>query len=327
MGRAIIDVVFVPFLIDGRVAVIRESSGSLILPQGEVLPGEEIGLDTAIRVPLGTAGFRMQHFHPFRFEGSRLFAWIEGDHYSGRRPHFKADLIIDSAEAIAKLLRDNDRPDLADVVTGAERSRSELSEADYLNETIVLLEAGYLRAETPRGGSGFGGSEEEWRLRRAHILDGIERDGSFLDVGCANGYLMECVRKWGRERGLMLEPYGVDVAPRLVELARRRLPEWKERIWLGNALEWAHPEGMRFDFVHALLDLARPHRRKQLIEHLLDKVVVSKGRLLVSHYIDPAVSAEPPAAELLASLGYEVAGVSSPASGSRAAPTAWIAKS
>lgn len=58
------------------------------------------------------------------------------------------------------------------------------------------------------------------------IVEAIDRSGAFLDVGCANGLLMESVAPWSR---FAIEPYGVDFAPGLVELARSRLSRWAER--------------------------------------------------------------------------------------------------
>jgi hypothetical protein len=37
---------------------------------------------------------------------------------------------------------------------------------------------------------------------------------------------MESVVEWADHR---IEPYGLDIAPRLVELARERLPHWADR--------------------------------------------------------------------------------------------------
>ena len=74
-------------------------------------------------------------------------------------------------------------------------------------------------------------------------MEAIDRDGSFLDVGCANGYLLESIVRWSERR---IEPFGLDFSPRLVELARARLPQWADRIYLGDALEWEPPR--RFDF-------------------------------------------------------------------------------
>jgi hypothetical protein len=51
------------------------------------------------------------------------------------------------------------------------------------------------------------------------IVDGIDSDGTFLDLGCANGPLMESVVEWAAERGHRIEPYGVDLAPGLAQLA------------------------------------------------------------------------------------------------------------
>lgn len=59
----------------------------------------------------------------------------------------------------------------------------------------------------------------------------LDRSGTFLDVGCANGLLMSSVAKWSADRGLAVEPYGVEISPRLADLARRRYPKWRERIW------------------------------------------------------------------------------------------------
>ena len=60
---------------------------------------------------------------------------------------------------------------------------------------------------------------------------------------------MESVAAWCAERGLAIEPYGVDISPALAELARRRLPQWADRIWVGNAVNWRPPGAMRFDYV------------------------------------------------------------------------------
>jgi hypothetical protein len=62
---------FVPFLADGRCALVPAGDG-LALPSGEVLAGEDPVLDTGLRVPLVTAGFRRQGLHPFVVEGDHV---------------------------------------------------------------------------------------------------------------------------------------------------------------------------------------------------------------------------------------------------------------
>src|SRR5712691_704089 len=98
-----------------------------------------------------------------------------------------------------------------------------------------VYEEHYLASADPHAGSGFGGDEARWEAARRPIVEAIDRDGSFLDVGCANGLLLESIVAWSPYR---IEPYGLDFSPRLVELARRRLPQWADRIYLGDALEW-----------------------------------------------------------------------------------------
>jgi hypothetical protein len=136
---------------------------------------------------------------------------------------------------------------------------------------------------------------------------------------------MESMQSWCAELGVRVEPYGVDLAPRLVELARRRLPHWADRIWTGNGLNWQPPDGRRFDYVHTLLDCVPPMAYARVIEHHRTQLATSGGRLLVSHYVG-AGSRAPSAAEILAQLGYQVAGESSLQVNRPGAPpqTAWL---
>jgi SAM-dependent methyltransferase len=129
---------------------------------------------------------------------------------------------------------------------------------------VEVYEEHYLRSDDPLGQSGFGGDEDRWEAARRPIVEAIDCDGTFLDAGCANGYLMECVRRWSPHR---VEPYGLDFSPRLVALARSRLPRWADRIFLGDALEWESPR--RFDFVRTELVYAPEDRQCELVERLL----------------------------------------------------------
>jgi trans-aconitate methyltransferase len=100
-----------------------------------------------------------------------------------------------------------------------------------------------------------------------------------LDVGCANGYLMESLERWGRARGMTLSVFGLDISPRLVALARERLPHWADRIAIGNVMTWNPPR--RFDVVHTGLDYVPPSRRRDLVERILGLFLVSGGRLVL----------------------------------------------
>jgi 2-polyprenyl-3-methyl-5-hydroxy-6-metoxy-1,4-benzoquinol methylase len=319
-------VTFVPFLPDGRCVLIERPDGPG-LPAGEVLDGEDYLIDTVLRVPMQTAGFRYQHVRPFGVDGGHLYAWIEGAPYHGDRPHARAELSFCSAEQAADRLRAGPQPDLAAAVMAAAASYRALDEQTFYADQIRTLERSYLRGRNPREGSGFAGDEQAWRQGRHHITEAIRADGTFLDVGCANGLLMESVAAWCAERGLAVEPYGIDLAPGLVDRARRRLPHWADRIWLGNAIDWIPPHGQRFDYVHVLLDCVPPWRRADLIRHHLTGTVrPGTGRLLVSDYAAARSIGHPGAAQTVQSLGFTCHGQTSGGErpGWPLTPTAWI---
>jgi Methyltransferase domain len=319
-------ITFVPFLTDGRCVLIDEP-GDPALPSGEVLDGEDYRLDTVLRVPLQTAGFRYQRFHPFALDRDHLYAWIEGGPYTGSRPHRTAALLFCSASEAVRRLDEHGEPVLAAAVRAAARSYGTLDQQAFYADNQRTLEAAYLRGTTPRQGSGFGGDERAWEQARRHITEGIAGDGTFLDMGCANGLLMESVAAWCAERGLTVEPYGVDISPALAELARRRLPRWAGRIWTGNAADWRPLGEMRFDYVHILLDCVPRARRADLIRHHLAHTVrPGTGRLLVSDYAADPAAGHPAATETLTALGFRVAGRTSGGDcpGRPPAPTAWV---
>jgi hypothetical protein len=157
--------------------------------------------------------------------------------------------------------------------------RGEIDEAEWHRRCQALVVEPYLAAQTPWEGSGKGGGARGWEEGRRPIADAIERSGAYLDAGCANGYLMESVARWTAERGLAVEPYGLEIAPELADLARRRLPHWRERIFTGNAIDWRPPR--RFDGVSMRPEYVPARRRRDLIARMLDEVVAPGGRLIV----------------------------------------------
>lgn len=155
----------------------------------------------------------------------------------------------------------------------------EISEEEWYARVEELVADAYLASDDPRAQSGKSGDEVDWRWSRELVLDACGRDAAVLDAGCANGYLMESLERWGRERGMAISVFGLDISPRLVALARKRLPHWADRIAIGNVMTWSPPR--RFDVVHTGLDYVPAARRRDLVERILGELVVPGGRLVL----------------------------------------------
>lgn len=144
------------------------------------------------------------------------------------------------------------------------------------------LEEAYLQHDEPWKQSGFSGPEERWIAYRKPIADCIEKSGSFLDIGCANGYLLECILKWTKERNITIIPYGIDLSEKLVELARQRLPRYKENIYVGNGWLWRNP--VRFDYVRTEIVYVPEHLQRQYIVRIINTYLKTDGSLLLAEY-------------------------------------------
>jgi SAM-dependent methyltransferase len=164
----------------------------------------------------------------------------------------------------------------------AARARGKIDDDRWFDAMVTIFEAGYLAGENPRSQSGFGGDEVRWEAARRPIAEAIDRNGTFLDVGCASGHLLESIVRWSPHR---IEPFGLDLVPPLAELARSRLPQWADRIFVGNALTWQPPR--QFDFVRTELVYVPADREREYVKRLLHEIVAPRGRLILCGYGSP----------------------------------------
>lgn len=152
---------------------------------------------------------------------------------------------------------------------------------DFLAQ-VASLEPTYLLHDDPIRQSGFGGGAERWRAERGSILEAVTGDGDFLDIGCANGHLAECLVVWASERGIQLTPHGIDLGPRLIAEARRRLPQFAANFHVANGWDWR--PGRPFRYVYTLSDCVPPEMLGEYAGRLLDRLVEPHGRLIVGSY-------------------------------------------
>jgi hypothetical protein len=173
--------------------------------------------------------------------------------------------------------------------------RGELDDAGWHAANAGVIVPAYLAADTPEGGSGSSRDAAGWERARSLVAEAVEAGQSFLDIGCANGHLMESMARWGG-----VEPYGLEISPELAKLARTRLPRWADRIWVGNALDWEPPR--RFEVVRTGLDYVPAPRRQGLVEHLLSYA----DRLVIGVFNEERSLRTQE--ELVAGWGFEISG-------------------
>ena len=127
----------------------------------------------------------------------------------------------------------------------------------------------------------------------------------FLDIGCANGYLLECLIRWTADRGIQIEAWGLDLSEKLVALAKQRLPDYTENLFFGNAFTWKPPQ--KFDYVRTELCYVPERFQRQYIRQLIDEFLLPGGNLLVAEYRSRRDPSSPSwVDEILREMGFEV---------------------
>ncbi len=153
--------------------------------------------------------------------------------------------------------------------------------AEFFAESRRKLEAYYLAPGADAyQQSGRSGGAARWEQTRRPIADLVDRDGDFLDVGCANGLLLESLISWCAERGLRLRPHGIDFIPGLIELARRRLGS-QAQLAVANAFHWDPPR--RYDYVRTNLEYVPRDDHVEFVKRM-QRAVSADGRLIACHY-------------------------------------------
>jgi trans-aconitate methyltransferase len=179
--------------------------------------------------------------------------------------------------------------------------------ATWFDKKQQEIEATYLESDDPYRQSGWGSTPQRWQLGRELILEAVPHHGTFLDIGCANGLLRECLMQWASERGIYLTPYGIDVSPKLIELARLKLPTFAPNLAVNNGLHWQPSK--RFDYVHTLLEYVPDELRLDYLKRLLNHALAEAGRLIVSSYSNRSQKQQPiDVAAYLQQHGFQVAG-------------------
>lgn len=146
--------------------------------------------------------------------------------------------------------------------------------------------------------SGRSSGAARWALKRRCLADAVDRPGAYMDVGCANGLLLESLRSWC---AFELEPHGIDFVPELVELARRRFPERAGNFAVANAWDWE--PAREYDYVRTNLEYVPAADWPEYVR----RIARPARRLVLCHYAGAGEEAVD-CAGVLSGCGHAVAG-------------------
>jgi SAM-dependent methyltransferase len=143
-------------------------------------------------------------------------------------------------------------------------------------------------------GSSFSGRQiETWEKARRFIGGFINKDGKILDIGCANGFFLLCLREWS---GRKLQLFGIDKKKEAIEEAKkisgRRTKNFIEKDVFGISRLPVHfPKRFEMVFwnVWENWEFKLPQEKKALREIL--RLVKPGGRCLMGFYDGQAKSA------------------------------------
>jgi len=176
---------------------------------------------------------------------------------------------------------------------------------EYFDAVRAAISDYYLEdPSNPYRQSGRSSGAGRWIETRGCIAQAVHRDGDFLDVGCANGLLLECLIAWTAARGIGIRPHGIDFVPQLVELARQRLAPYCGSFEVANAFYWT--PSRRFDFVRTNLEYVQRGDWPEFLARQYS-AVADGGRLIVCHYRNQD-DAPVEVASILRRLGFAVVG-------------------
>lgn len=166
---------------------------------------------------------------------------------------------------------------------------NEISLEEWYELSNIYYTKCYLSQDNPRAQSKHRGDEFHYLYSHLPIIEAINNNGTFCDIGCANGHLVEMIHKWISGTGFDIQMYGVDISEGLIELAKKRLPKWKEQFFVGNAHYWK-PE-KKFDYIHIRGESVEyPYTGPKalnyirIVEHYMENYLVDGGRFIIGPY-------------------------------------------
>ena len=175
---------------------------------------------------------------------------------------------------------------------------------------LQAMELSYVTQDTPLRQCGFSGNELRWKEQRSPIIQAIEGDGDLLNLGCANGYLLESLVHWAQLKDVFITPHGVDAGTKLIAFARARHNVVRTNFHVGNVWDWAPPR--KYRYVYTSTELVHQEYLPQYLARVKHTMVEVGGRLIVGSYGSRRRNLPPiDLKEIFDAIGWKITGMSS----------------
>lgn len=140
-------------------------------------------------------------------------------------------------------------------------------------KTRLLLEGSHFHSQT----------FDNWVAQRYFITKAIHKSGTILDIGCANGFLLRCLKEWSSYK---LEPYGIDSDSSLIKQAKEIFHLQSTNFIVKDISEFKG-DGLptQYDFVYwNVWDDIEFNQKQIKVLNLLFLLVAQEGRLILGFY-------------------------------------------
>ncbi|MFZ5425106.1 MAG: methyltransferase domain-containing protein [Patescibacteria group bacterium] len=154
-----------------------------------------------------------------------------------------------------------------------------------------------------------------WEEGRGFIAKTIDYEGSVLDVGCGNGFLLKSLQEWTEHT---LTPYGIDNKIHLIEECKKLFPKFSENFKPLNlykkefVFRWLYGLPKNYDFIYWNVwdNFHFRERGTKEMNHLLNSLN-NNGKLILGFY-DISDEAKKSKIDYLENEGYKVKTVKNP---------------
>lgn len=164
-----------------------------------------------------------------------------------------------------------------------------ITEEEWFENLKKATTIAYLSRNTPWGQCGHSGTKETWMESRIMpLLETLYKSGTFIDIGCSIGYILECLHEWTQDSPIQVEYFGVDICDDLIHIARKRMPEFKNNLFVGNVDTWIPPR--KFDYVRTHeITYVPEYKQRDFLYNLYNNYLKPGGRLIIGSYSESAI--------------------------------------